>query len=309
MTNDWSSSDTPPSGAAAGIGPRPEVDPRAASWRTATATIPLDRPRVMGVLNLTADSFWEGSRLGGVEQALRRASEMVEAGADLLDVGGESTRPGARAVPATEEAARVVPVVRALSREWPDVPVSVDTVKSTVAVEALEAGAAIINDVSGLRLDPALARVAADAGAGIVLMHSRGGVEEMARYELATYGEDPVAEIVAELAGALDRASGSGVDPASVVLDPGLGFSKRTDHSAATLRGLDRFLALGCPVLIGPSRKRFVGDLAGGLPVEERLPGTIAACIIALLRGARIFRVHDVAPVRQALDVAEAVAC
>lgn len=270
--------------------------------------IPLDRPRLMGVLNVTPDSFWAGSRAASVDQALRRAAEMIAEGADILDVGGESTRPGARAVAAAEEAERVVPVVRALVREWPRVPVSVDTVKAAVAERALDAGAAIINDVSALRLDPRLGAVVAAHRAGVVLMHSRGSVEEMARYESALYGDDPVAEVVDELRAAVERAVEAGIAPAAVVLDPGLGFSKRTAESVAVLRELKTVIGLGRPVLVGPSRKRFVGELAGGLPVDARLPGTIAACVAALLAGARIFRVHDVAPIRHALEVAEAIA-
>lgn len=262
----------------------------------------------MGILNLTPDSFWEASRTAGVDAALKRAGAMIEAGADLLDVGGESTRPGATPVRAEEEAERVVPVIEALTREWPDVPVSIDTVKAAVAAAALEAGAAILNDVSAFRIDPAMAALAADAGAGVVLMHSRGPVGRMASYETAVYGADPVGEMVAELDGASRRALSAGIAPRSIVLDPGLGFSKRTADSVAVLRSLERLLALGYPVLVGPSRKRFIGEMAGGLPAEERLPGTIAACVAALLAGARLFRVHDVAPVRHALAVAEALA-
>ena len=261
----------------------------------------------MGILNLTPDSFWEGSRAAGLDDALRRAERMIADGADLLDLGGESTRPGARAVTLAEELDRVVPVLHALAREWPDVPLSIDTVKSPVAEAALEAGAAILNDVSAFRLDPAMATVAARHAAGVVLMHSRGTVASMASYETAAYDGDVAAEVASELAAAADRAREAGVADASIVVDPGLGFSKRTADSAAVLRSLDRIRALGFPVLIGPSRKRFVGDLAGGLPVEDRLPGTVAACVVGLLRGARLFRVHDVAPVRNALDVAEAL--
>ncbi|HSH46670.1 MAG TPA: dihydropteroate synthase, partial [Longimicrobiales bacterium] len=166
----------------------------------------------------------------------------------------------------------------------------------------------IINDVSGFRLDAGMARVAAETGAGVVLMHSRGTVEDMASYDTAAYQRDPVATIVAELSDALDLAVGAGVETGRIVLDPGLGFSKRTEHSAAILQELDRVLALGRPVLVGPSRKRFLAELAGGVPVDARLPGTLAACVTALLAGARIFRVHDVAAARQALDVAEALA-
>ena len=276
-------------------------------WRVRGRVISLERPRVMGVLNVTPDSFFPGSRLSGVEDALARAEAMIADGADLLDVGGESTRPGAVGVPAAEERARVVPLVEALAARFPDVPVSVDTVKAEVARAALDAGGAIVNDVSALRLDPALGTAAASAGAGLVLMHSRGTVERMATYEMATYGPDPVAEVAAELAQALGRARAAGVADEAVVIDPGLGFSKRTEHSVAVLAGLHRLAALGRPLLVGPSRKRFVGELAGGAPPEERLEGTLAACVVALARGARIFRVHDVRPARRALDVAFAL--
>ncbi|HUH13479.1 MAG TPA: dihydropteroate synthase, partial [Longimicrobiales bacterium] len=223
------------------------------------------------------------------------------------DVGGESTRPGARVVSGLEERARVAPLVAALVGRFPGVPVSVDTVKAEVARAALDAGAAVVNDVSALRLDPALGDVVASAGAGLVLMHSRGGVEVMATYETAVYGPDPVGEVAAELGEALERARAAGVADAAVVLDPGLGFSKRTEHSVAVLAGLGRLAALGRPLLVGPSRKRFIGELAGGAPPEERLEGTLAACVVALARGARIFRVHDVRPARRALDVAFAL--
>ncbi|HEX7049036.1 MAG TPA: dihydropteroate synthase [Longimicrobiales bacterium] len=276
-------------------------------WRTARGSVPLDRPRIMGILNVTPDSFWDGGRYAAPDAALAHAAALVEQGADLIDIGGESTRPGARPVPTDEELSRILPLIREVARRWPEVMISVDTVKAPVARAALDEGAAVVNDVSGLRLDPELGEVAAEAGAGIVLMHSRGGIEEMARYDLAQYGPDPAGEVAAELAGALDRARRAGIDEAAVVVDPGLGFSKRTEHSVAVLAHLDRLLALDRPVLIGPSRKRFVGELAGGLPVAERLEGTIAACVAGLLHGARLFRVHDVAAVRRALDVAEAI--
>jgi dihydropteroate synthase len=276
-------------------------------WLTARGTLDLARPRVVGILNVTPDSFWDGGRHDTVRHALDHAARLVEEGADVLDVGGESTRPGARPVDAAEERARVIPIIEAIADRWPAVAISVDTVKAEVARAALEAGAGIINDVSALRLDPAMAGVIARAGAGVILMHSRGGVAEMASYGLAEYGPDPVAIIAAELEEAARRAVVADIAPSAVVLDPGLGFAKRTDHSVALLAQLDRIVALGRPVMVGPSRKRFVGDVAGGLAAEARLEGTIAACVAALLAGARLFRVHDVAPVRRALAVAEAV--
>ncbi|CAN5778755.1 dihydropteroate synthase [soil metagenome] len=276
-------------------------------WRTARAQVRLDRAVIVGILNVTTDSFWDGGHYLTVEAAVRRAESMLYEGADVLDVGGESTRPGATPVSVADEIARVIPVISELVRRWPDAPVSVDTVKADVASAALDAGAAIINDVSGLRIDPALAGVAAAGDAGLILMHSRGSVDSMAGYELAVYGADPVGEVTAELAQAVERARAGGVSDAAIVVDPGLGFAKRTEHSIAVLAGLRRVAEAGYPVLVGPSRKRFIGEASGGLPAEDRLEGTLAACVIALMNGARLFRVHDVAPVRRALDLALAV--
>jgi len=278
-----------------------------AVWMTARGGLSLSRPVIMGIVNVTPDSFWDGGRHAGVAAALAHAERLVAEGATVLDVGGESTRPGAQPVSAEEEIRRVVPVVRALAAHLPDVPVSVDTVKGEVARAVLAEGAAIINDVSGLRLDPDLGEAVAAAGAGLVLMHSRGTVAEMASYAVATYEGDVVEAVRAELVEGLERARRAGIADAAVVLDPGLGFAKRTEHSVAVLAHLDRLLELGRPVLVGPSRKRFIGQLSGGLPAEERLEGTLAACVVALLAGARIFRVHDVRSVHRALDVAEAI--
>ncbi|HEX6590084.1 MAG TPA: dihydropteroate synthase [Longimicrobiales bacterium] len=280
--------------------------PRAA-WRAGRFAPSLDRPRLLGILNVTPDSFSDGGRYDTLDAALARAEQLVAEGADALDVGGESTRPGAQSVDAAAERARVVPVIAALVRRFPEVPVTIDTVKDDVARAALDAGACAVNDVSGLRIDPSIAATVARANAGLILMHSRGGVGEMASYDLATYGEDPVGEIVHELATSLAVARDAGVALDAILLDPGLGFSKRTEHSVACLRELDRFRALGVPVLIGPSRKRFVGDLGGGATPAERLEGTIAACLYAVRQGAAWLRVHDVGPVRKALDVALAL--
>jgi dihydropteroate synthase len=276
-------------------------------WRTAGGMLRVDRPLVAGILNVTPDSFWDGGRHDSVEAAVRHAVALVDDGADLIDVGGESTRPGATAVAAEVEIERVVPVVAALRARWPEVPISVDTVKAQVAHAALSAGATIINDVSALRLDPGLGAVIADHGAGVILMHSRGGVESMARYALADYGPDCVADVIAELEQAVRRAREAGISDDAIVVDPGLGFSKTTAHSLAVLAGLSRLAALGLPILVGPSRKRFIGDAAGGLAPEQRAAGSVAACVIALLHGARLFRVHDVAAARRALDFAHAV--
>ncbi|MCI0436658.1 MAG: dihydropteroate synthase [Gemmatimonadetes bacterium] len=278
-----------------------------AAWRTARGAIPLDRPVLIGILNASPDSFWEGGRFDDIDDAVRHAARMIEAGADIIDIGGESTRPGASPVTATDEAARVLPIVRAIAQRWPQVPLSIDTVKAEVADHALDEGVWILNDVSALRLDPDMGRIAAATGAGVILMHSRGGIDRMASYELAEYGPDPVGDVIRELSASARRGASAGIRADAIVLDPGLGFAKRTEHSTAVIRGLDRIVQLGYAVLVGPSRKRFLGEIAGGLAPDDRLEGTIAACVAALDRGARLFRVHDVRPVRRALDVAWAI--
>lgn len=280
-------------------------------WRTAHGAIVLDRPRIAGIVNVTPDSFWDGGWHAATERAVEHAARLIAEGADLLDIGGESTRPGAAGVASAEEIDRTFPVIRAIAREWPHVPLSIDTVKSEVARAALAAGAWVINDVSALRLDARMAGVAAESGAGLILMHSRGSVAEMARYETAVYGEDPTGEIVAELMASVSVAREAGVEPDAIVVDPGLGFSKRTVHSVGVLRSLHRFVALGYPVMVGPSRKRFIGEIGGNgsgpLPPEARLEGTVGACVAAFCEGATLFRVHDVLAVRRALDVAHEV--
>ncbi len=262
----------------------------------------LDRPVVMGIVNLTPDSFSDGGRFRDVEHALDAAEAMVAAGAGLVDVGGESTRPGAAAVPVREELARVLPFVEG-ARERLAVPISVDTRKAEVARRVLEAGAAVVNDVSALAHDSDMAGVIREAGAGVVLMHMRGEPATMARH--AEYG-DVAGEVVSELGDAVARARAAGIDDDAIVLDPGLGFAKAAGHSFAVLAHLDRVCALGFPVLVGPSRKSFIGSVVNAAP-QRREAGTLVACVAAYFQGARIFRVHDVEPVVQALAVAEAI--
>lgn len=277
------------------------------AWRTSRGILTFDKPRVMGILNVTPDSFWDGGSHAGVAAALHHSEAMLRSGADIIDIGGESTRPGAEPISADAEIRRVLPVVEAVLERFPDTLISIDTVKSATARAAADAGAAIINDVSGLRLDAGIADVVAAYELGLVLMHSRGSVAEMAQYRMSEYGPDPVEDIVHELQASARAARDRGVSVETIVLDPGLGFSKRTEHSIAVLQQLDRVVGIGYPVLVGPSRKRFVGELSGGLPPEQRLEGTLGACVAALANGARIFRVHDVAPARRALDVAFAI--
>lgn len=283
------------------------TQPDTRTWRTARGPITLVHPFVFGIVNVTPDSFWEQSRTTDFTTAMAHADVLIADGAHGLDIGGVSTRPGAQVVPLADELARVMPVVHACARRWPNVPLSVDTVSAPVARAALADGAWIVNDVSGLRGDADMAAVVAAGHAGLVCMHSRGDITTMASYDLATYGQDPVGDVISELAASLDIAQVAGIPDEAIVLDPGLGFAKHTAHSVALLAELPRIRALGWPVLVGPSRKRFVGELAGGLPVEDRLAGTIAACVAALLGGAMLFRVHDVRAVRHALAVADAI--
>ncbi|MDQ4079648.1 MAG: dihydropteroate synthase, partial [Gemmatimonadota bacterium] len=220
----------------------------------------------------------------------------------------ESTRPqGATPVDANEERRRVLPVIGALRQRFADVVISIDTVKADVAGEALREGATIVNDVSAGRLDPHMADVCASAGAGVVLMHSRGGVSDMATFEHATYGRDVMSEVIYELLPRAQAAEGAGVRREAIVLDPGIGFSKRSTHSIAVLSQLPRLTETGYPVLIGVSRKRFIGELTGIRDAAKRVHGTTGANVMALAGGARIFRVHDVGAARQALEVAWAI--
>jgi dihydropteroate synthase len=277
------------------------------AWRTARGALALDRPVILGILNVTPDSFSDGGRFTGADAALAHVEGLLRDGATVIDVGGESTRPGrVEPVAVEEELRRVVPVVQALVRTHPDLMVSVDTVMSPVAAAALAAGAAIVNDVTAFRFDPAMAAVAAKAGAGVVLMHSRGGILELASYDRADYGGDVVGGVLAELRTALAAATAAGVAQDAIVLDPGFGFSKTVEQSVALFDQLAALQALGRPLLVGPSRKRFLGAITG-LPVEDRDRATAAACALAWERGARLFRVHAVAAAREALAIAQAL--
>ena len=277
------------------------------TWRVRGRALSTERPLVMGILNLTPDSFSDGGLLRTVDAAFARAETLVAEGADLLDVGGESTRPHADAVDTAEELRRVVPLIDALARRFPEVPLSIDTVKSGVARAAIDAGAHIVNDVSGLRLDAGMARTCAEAGAGVVLMHSRGDVHDMASYDHARYDGDPMQHVLVELRAQVDVALAEGIDAACIAVDPGLGFAKRSEHSLRVLGSLERLAAWGFPIVVGASRKRFVGELSGVREPAARVYGSVGAALAAFERGARILRVHDVAATRQALNVAEAV--
>ena len=277
-------------------------------WRHATGTLSLDRPRVVGIVNVTPDSFSDGGMLRTVDDARRHVDRLVHEGADVVDIGGESTRPqGATPVSSDEELRRVIPVVEAVRRDHPSLPISVDTVKADVARAAMAVGASIVNDVSAFRLDAAMADVCGETKAGVVLMHSRGDVASMATFEHANYGSDVVGEICAELEPSVRRARAAGVQREAVVLDPGIGFSKRAEHSLAVLADLPRLTRLGFPVLVGVSRKRFISAIIEAPAPGDRVFGTVGANVAALERGARLFRVHDAKVNRDALDVAWAI--
>jgi dihydropteroate synthase len=267
----------------------------------------LSRPLVMGILNVTPDSFSDGGQFFSSEAAVVHAKRLRDEGADIIDVGGESTRPqGAVAVDAAEELRRIEPVITAIADALTDVAISVDTVKVAVAQRALLAGAHIVNDVSAFRLDPRMGEICAGAGAGVVLMHSRGNVSEMGTYAYAQY-DNVVEEVLAELCDRVDAASTAGVAPECIAVDPGIGFAKRGEHSLEMLGALPELAALGYPVVVGASRKRFLGEIAGVKEPASRVFATVGANVAALERGARIFRVHDVAANRQALDAAWAI--
>ncbi|MFI9452830.1 dihydropteroate synthase [Amycolatopsis sp. NPDC052450] len=264
------------------------------------------RCAVMGILNVTPDSFSDGGRYLGVEQALEHAHEMWARGADLIDVGGESTRPGASRVDADTEISRIMPVIRSLAADG--VAMSVDTTRAEVALAAVEAGASVINDVSGGLADPNMAKVAAETGAPYVLMHWRGHSKDM--NALASY-EDVVADVRAELLSRVDEAVAAGVDQSAIVLDPGLGFAKNAEHDWALLNRLDSLLSLGFPVLVGASRKRFLGRLLAGkdgkpAPPDGREDATAAVSALAAAAGAWGVRVHEVGASIDAVTVAAA---
>jgi dihydropteroate synthase len=282
------------------------------------------RPTIFGILNVTPDSFSDGGNFLSIEAAIAQAGQMISEGADAIDIGGESTRPGAKPVSAREELKRVLPVIRGIRSRWSDVAISIDTVKSEVASAALGEGVGIVNDVSGMSLDPEMPRVCAEAGCSVVLMHSRGTVADMASYENAVYGKDPVGEIVAELEESVQTVQRAGIHPGRIALDPGIGFSKRTGHSLAALVELPRIVALGYPVFVGASRKRVIAELiryTGGAAAavsgttlapqlvsnDDRDMTTVGVNVVAFFAGARIFRVHRVRPNRLALDAAWAL--
>ncbi len=260
------------------------------------------RTAIMGVINVTPDSFSDGGRFLDADTAAAHGARLAAEGADILDIGGESTRPGAKSITAAEENRRVLPVIERL-RANSSIPISIDTVKSEVARAALEAGADIVNDVSALRADPAMAALVAREGVPVVLMHMQGTPQTM--QQNPSY-ENVVEEVADFLKQQAEKASAVGIAADNVVIDPGIGFGKNLDHNLALLRGLPSLAALGFPLLVGASRKAFIGRILD-LGPDERLEGSLAAAVAAALGGANIVRVHDVKQAARALRVADAL--
>jgi dihydropteroate synthase len=263
-----------------------------------------DSGPVVGILNITPDSFSDGGDFLDPEAAARHAVAMLDEGAGILDLGGESTRPGSDPVSQEEELGRVIPVIERILAVRPEAVISVDTYRADTATAALEAGARIINDVTALRGDPSIASVVEKAACPVILMHMQGEPKTM---QNEPHYDDVVREVKDFLAQRAEHAISAGVRPENIILDPGIGFGKNLEHNLALLRNLDAIVDLGFPVLVGASRKRFIGDISGVQEARERVFGTVAATVLAYERGASYFRVHDVRANREALAVAEAV--
>ena len=259
------------------------------------ACLTLDRPRIMGILNVTPDSFSDGGQFQQIDRALRRAEEMVAEGADLIDVGGESTRPGAALVSGDEELARIIPVIAAIHARL-DIPLSVDTNKATVAAAALASGADWVNDVSGLSFDATMAAVVAAHDGGLFLMHTRGTPAQMQQH---THYDDIVAEVIAELKRSIATARAAGIPAQRLAIDPGIGFAKDLAGNLELLRRLDEFKVLELPILLGTSRKSFIGKVLQQPQPMDRLYGTLATVALGVAKGAMLLRVHDVRAARE----------
>lgn len=264
-----------------------------------------ERTLVMGVLNVTPDSFSDGGQFFTFNQAVAHAEQMIAEGADIIDVGGESTRPGSEPVSEKEEARRVIPIIKHLAAQS-SVPISIDTNKSHVARAALEAGAEIVNDISGLRFDPTLADEVTHAGAGLVLMHSRGTPKDMQQLPPA---ENIMTEVLEGLHESLSRAEQRGVPRESIAIDPGIGFGKTVEQNLELIAKLDQIAAAfpDLPIMIGTSRKSFIGKLLDAAAADQRINGTIASTLAAVMKGAHIVRVHDVKATVEALRVIDAI--
>ena len=260
-------------------------------------------PVVMGILNVTPDSFSDGGNFLNPESAADQAANMLDEGARVIDIGGESTRPGADPVSPEEELRRVVPAIREILAARPEAVISIDTYRAATAEAALEAGAHIVNDVTALRGDPDMTNVVAEAGCPVVLMHMLGEPKTM---QQEPHYDDVVREVRDFLAGRAEHAVAAGIKPENIILDPGIGFGKTLDHNLTLLNRLDAIAELGYPVLLGASRKGFIGKISGIEEAKGRVSGTVATSVLGYERGATSFRVHDVRANREALDIAAA---
>lgn len=275
-------------------------------WKLARRSLPYgERTLVMGVLNVTPDSFSDGAQFFSVDQSFAHAEQMISEGADLIDIGGESTRPGSEFVSVEEELRRVIPIIERLAAKV-SIPISIDTTKSSVARAALQAGAEIVNDISGLRFDQAIADEVASARAGVVLMHTRGSPKDMQRLPPAA---DIMSEVIEGLRGSVALAEQHGVARESIAIDPGIGFGKTVDQNLELIAKLDQLAGVfpELAILIGTSRKSFLGKLLNGAPADQRLYGTIATVVASVMKGASIVRVHDVKATVEAVRIADAI--
>ena len=280
-----------------------EVRDRLSRPRPAFGGLTLDRPRLMGILNVTPDSFSDGGLFLRPEAAVMQARQMA-AGADIIDIGGESTRPGAAEVSEADEIARTVPVIAALKAGGLDLPISIDTRKAGVAKVALAAGASLVNDVTALRHDPAMAGVVAKAGCPIILMHS---IASPATMQDDPHYDDVLLDVFDTLKSRVDAAEAAGIARKNIAIDPGIGFGKTLAHNLTLLARLSLFHDLGLPVLLGASRKRFIGTLTAEAEAQRRMPGSLAVALAGVAQGVQMIRVHDVAETRQALSLWQAV--
>jgi dihydropteroate synthase len=277
---------------------------RLCSARAPLAGLALDAPRIMGILNVTPDSFSDGGQFDLEDAAVARALELRAAGADILDIGGESTRPGAQEVPEDEEIARTAPVIDALRQIDFDAPISIDTRKALVADQALESGADMLNDVSAMEFDPAMVEVAQVSGMPICLMHAQGLPEDMQddpRYS------DVLLDVYDYLEDRIALAEAHGIERSAIIADPGIGFGKTLQHNLALIRGLSLFHGLGCTLLLGASRKKFIGTISQTEEADQRMPGTLAVTLAGLAQGVQIHRVHDVAEIAQGVRLWDAI--
>src|SRR6478609_9541477 len=277
--------------------------PRATSWRLRTRTLEFGRrPLLMGILNVTPDSFSDGGKFLDANAAVTQALKLIDEGADILDIGGESTRPYATPISAEEELARVLPVIEVVCRERPEAVISIDTSKPVVARTAIEAGAEIINDITGFAGDATMVEVAKSNGAGVCAMHMRGTPQTM---QDNPFYDDVVDEIFAYLCERRDSLTAAGIERERICLDPGIGFGKTHEHNITLMANCWRFYDLGCPLLVGHSRKAFIGKLIGD-KTADRTAGTIGGAVALARQGVQVIRLHDVAAVRQALVLFEA---